>query len=133
MDDFAKGDSSITFNDQRTFTVSRGYHGIIYFAVLVISSLRNQRTIIVSSFGFTVLHTTLLSCVDGIVEVITIWVGIHVAAKTNQRAYTAFYWKIPNIVGAILVNTFPWSNKIGLLFSLWITGQCSTFLDVLGR
>ncbi|KAJ7859783.1 MFS general substrate transporter [Mycena olivaceomarginata] len=89
------------------------------------NSLSNQRTIIVSSFGFTVLQTTLLSCVDRIVEVITIWVGIHVAAKTNQRAYTAFCWKIPNIVGASLVNTLPWSNKIGLLFSLWITGQCS--------
>ncbi|KAJ7169296.1 major facilitator superfamily domain-containing protein [Mycena crocata] len=90
------------------------------------NSLSNQKSIIVSSFGFSRLQTTLLTCVDGIVEMVTIYVGVNVAARTNQRAYTAFCWKIPNIIGAILVNTLPWSNKIGLLFSFWITGVGTT-------
>ncbi|KAJ6615084.1 MFS general substrate transporter [Mycena sp. CBHHK59/15] len=90
------------------------------------NSLSNQRQIIVASFGFTNLQTTLLSCVDGVVEIVTIWTGVKIAARTGQRAYVAFVWKIPNIVGAVLVNTLPWSNKIGLLFSLWVTGVGTT-------
>ncbi|KAJ7457775.1 major facilitator superfamily domain-containing protein [Mycena latifolia] len=96
------------------------------FSALTNVPNRNQRTIIVSSFGFTNLQTTLLSCVDGVVEVVTIWTGVLIAAKTNQRAYVAFCYKIPNIIGAILVNTLPWSNKIGLVFSLWVTGVGTT-------
>ena len=26
------------------------------------------------------------------------------------------------VLGAILINALPWSNKIGLLFALWLTG-----------
>ncbi|KAJ6626492.1 hypothetical protein B0H10DRAFT_1998604, partial [Mycena sp. CBHHK59/15] len=35
------------------------------------NSLTNQRQIIVSSFGFSTLQTTLLGCVDGVVEITT--------------------------------------------------------------
>ncbi|KAJ7268564.1 major facilitator superfamily domain-containing protein [Mycena rebaudengoi] len=90
------------------------------------NSLSNQRQIIVSSFGFTTLQTTLLGCVDGAVEIITIWTGVTVSARTNSRAYVAFVYFIPNILGTILVNALPWSNKIGLLFSVWITGVGTT-------
>ena len=41
------------------------------------NSLTNQRQIIVSSFGFTTLQTTLLGCVDGIIEIVTIFTGVH--------------------------------------------------------
>ncbi|KAJ6557506.1 MFS general substrate transporter [Mycena capillaripes] len=90
------------------------------------NSLSNQKPLIVNSFGFTVLQTTLLSCVDGVVEIITISTGVNVASYTGQRAYTAFVWKAPEVLGAILVITLPWSNKIGLLFSLWVTGVGTT-------
>ena len=30
---------------------------------------------------------------------------------------------IPNLLGVFLVNFLPWSDKIGLLFAEWITGQ----------
>lgn len=42
------------------------------------NSLTNQRQLIVASFGFTQLQTTLLSCVDGVVEVTTILTGVQV-------------------------------------------------------
>ncbi|KAJ7060462.1 MFS general substrate transporter [Mycena amicta] len=90
------------------------------------NSLSNQKSIIVQSFGFTTLQTTLLTMVDGGVEIVTILIGVNVAARTGQRAYTAVIWKIPNIVAAILINTLPWSNKIGLLFSFWIVGWGTT-------
>ncbi|KAJ7453389.1 MFS general substrate transporter [Mycena latifolia] len=90
------------------------------------NSLSNQKPLIVNSFGFTTLQTTLLTCVDGVIEIITISTGVNVAAWTGQRAYTAFVWKAPEVLGAILVSVLPWSNKIGLLFSLWVTGVGTT-------
>ncbi|KAJ6517704.1 major facilitator superfamily domain-containing protein [Mycena vulgaris] len=90
------------------------------------NSLTNQRQIIVSSFGFSTLQTTLLGCVDGVVEIVTIWTGVTIAARTGSRAWVAFFYFIPNILGTILVNALPWSNKIGLLFSVWLTGVGTT-------
>ncbi|KAJ7050639.1 MFS general substrate transporter [Mycena amicta] len=90
------------------------------------NSLTNQRQIIVSSFGFSVLQTTLLGCVDGVVEIVTIFTGVHISARTGSRAWVAFVYFIPNILGTILVNTLPWSNKVGLLFSVWLTGVGTT-------
>ncbi|QRV94599.1 major facilitator superfamily transporter [Ceratobasidium sp. AG-Ba] len=91
------------------------------------NSLTNQRSIIVNSFGFTTLETTLLVCVDGVVEILTIWTGVILAGKwKDSRAYVSAIYFAPNVLGSILVNVLPWSNKIGLLFSVWITGVGTT-------
>ncbi|KAJ7909279.1 MFS general substrate transporter [Mycena leptocephala] len=90
------------------------------------NSLTNQRQIIVSSFGFSFLQTTLLGCVDGVVEIVTIYTGVTIAAKLDSRAWVAFIYFIPNILGTILVNVLPWSDKVGLLFSVWLTGVGTT-------
>ncbi|KAF5343547.1 hypothetical protein D9758_012943 [Tetrapyrgos nigripes] len=91
------------------------------------NSLTNQRTIIVSSFGFTNLQTTLLACVDGVVEIVTIWTGVKIAARIpNSRAYVAFVYFIPNLLGVFLINFLPWNNKVGLLFAQWLTGVGTT-------
>ena len=87
------------------------------------NSLTNQRQIIVASFGFTDLQTTLLGCVDGVVEIVTIWTGVTLAARIpNSRAYVGFVYFIPNVIGVFLINLLPWSNKVGLLFAQWTTG-----------
>lgn len=96
------------------------------FAALVNvpNSLSNQRQIIISSFGFTPLQTTLLGCVDGVVEIATIWTGVNIASHfQNARGYTAVAYKIPSFAALLLVNLLPWSNKIGLLFSQWTIGE----------
>jgi hypothetical protein len=49
------------------------------------SSLTNQQIIIIASFGFTDLQTTLLSCVNGLVEILTIWSGVKLAARYPNR------------------------------------------------
>ncbi|KAJ7061068.1 major facilitator superfamily domain-containing protein [Mycena amicta] len=84
------------------------------------NSLTNQRQIIVSSFGFSVLQTTLLGCFDGVIEIFTIFTGLQISARTGSHAWVAFAYFIPNVLGTILVNTLPWSNKVGLLFSVWV-------------
>ncbi|KIY63934.1 MFS general substrate transporter [Cylindrobasidium torrendii FP15055 ss-10] len=99
------------------------------FAALdnVPNSLTNQRSIIVTSFGFSHLQTTLLGCVDGVVEIVTIWTGVTIAARIpNSRAYVGTIYFIPNILGTLMVTLLPWSNKIGLLFSMWLTGVGTT-------
>ncbi|KAF8900479.1 MFS general substrate transporter [Gymnopilus junonius] len=91
------------------------------------NSLTNQRQIIVASFGFTPLQTTLLGCVDGFIEIVTIWTGVTIVSKVpNSRAYVGFIYFIPNILGVFLINFLPWSNKVGLLFAQWTTGVGTT-------
>ncbi|KAJ7494380.1 MFS general substrate transporter [Mycena galericulata] len=95
------------------------------FAALanVTNALVNQRQLIVASFGFTPLQTTLLGCVDGVVEIVSIGSGVILAARiSNSRAYVGCAYLIPSIMAVFLINFLPWSNKIGLLFSIWVTG-----------
>lgn len=88
------------------------------------NSLTNQRTIIVSGFGFSNLQTTLLGCVDGVIEIVTIWTGVTLAARMkNSRAYIGALYFLPNILGVLLLNFLPWDNKVGLLFAQWLTGE----------
>ena len=88
------------------------------------NSLTNQRQIIVASFGFTYIHTTLLGCVDGVVEIATIWTGVQIVARIpNSRAYVGSLYVIPTLLGNFLINFLPWHNKVGLLFGQWLTGE----------
>jgi len=91
------------------------------------NSLTNQRQIIVNSFGFTPLQTTLLGCVDGVIEIVTIWTGVVLAARIkDSRAWVGFVYFFPNILGVFLINFLPWSDKVGLLFAQWTTGVGTT-------
>ncbi|KAH0586029.1 hypothetical protein H2248_007306 [Termitomyces sp. 'cryptogamus'] len=91
------------------------------------NSLSSQRLIIVNSFGFTAMQTTLLDCVYGIIAIVSMWSGVTLAAKIpNSRAYVACAYLILDIFGVLLLNLLPWDNKIGLLFSIWISGLGAT-------
>ncbi|KAJ6624530.1 major facilitator superfamily domain-containing protein [Mycena sp. CBHHK59/15] len=94
------------------------------FAALsnITNSLIVQRQLIVKQFGFNPIQTTLLGCVDGVVEIVTIWAGVTLASfKPIGRANAGAIMFIPAILGAILVNVLPSHNKVGLLFSYWLT------------
>lgn len=91
------------------------------------NSLTNQRQIIISSFGFTYLDTTLLGCVDGFIEIMAIWTGVTLAARIpNGRAYVGATYFIPALVGVLMIEFLPWSNQIGLLFGIWLVDINST-------
>ena len=99
------------------------------FAALdnVPNSLTNQRQIIVTSFGFTTFQTTLLGCVDGLVEIVTIFTGVTLAARLpNARAYVGVIYFIPGIIGVLMIEFLPWSNQVGLLFGIWLVEVCVT-------
>ncbi|EED79307.1 predicted protein [Postia placenta Mad-698-R] len=95
-----------------------------FFAAIsnVTNSLSNQRQIIVAEFGFTDIQTTLLGCVDGVVEIIVIYCTTTSAAYwPNGRAYSGALAYCVAILGSILVNALPSKDRVGLLFCYWIS------------
>ncbi|KAI0063571.1 MFS general substrate transporter [Artomyces pyxidatus] len=95
----------------------------LFAAVVTIpGSLINQRSIIVSSFGFNNLQTTLLGCVDGAIQIVTTYIGVQLAARIpNSIAWVGIAFFVPSILGVFLVNFLPWSDQVGLLCSVWLT------------
>ncbi|KAI6046644.1 MFS general substrate transporter, partial [Pisolithus marmoratus] len=91
------------------------------------NSLTNQQSLIVASLGFTYLQTTLLAMIPGVVEILTIYSGVKLAARfKNGRAYVGAIYFVPALVGIALVNLLPWSNTAGLLAGQFMTGVCTT-------
>ncbi|KAN0107667.1 major facilitator superfamily [Russula decolorans] len=86
------------------------------------NSLTNQIQIIIVSFGFNPLQTTLLSSVSGVVEIVTIFTGVTIASRIpNSIAWVGILFFVPNLLGVFLVNFLPWHDKVGLLFAVWLT------------
>ncbi|KAI0261761.1 MFS general substrate transporter [Gloeopeniophorella convolvens] len=86
------------------------------------SSFTNQRQIIVSAFGFNPFQVTLLTCVDGVVEGLVVLVTtLLVSHIPNSRAWVGMASYIPSLLGLFLVNLLPFSDKVGLLFSIWLS------------
>ncbi|KAH9483910.1 putative transporter PB10D8.01 [Psilocybe cubensis] len=84
--------------------------------------LTNQRQLIINEFGFSPIKTTLLGCVDGVVEIVTIWLGVTLASRRSiGRGYAAALMFGPALLGTILVNKLPSHDKVGLLFSYWVS------------
>ncbi|KAJ7809990.1 MFS general substrate transporter [Mycena olivaceomarginata] len=104
----------------------------LFAATNVTNGLVNQRQLIVSSFGFTPLQTTLLGCVDGVVEIVAVGSGVIIAARLpNSRAWVGIAYILPSILAVFLTELLPWSNKIGLLFGIWLTGTAVTSFVIL--
>jgi len=82
----------------------------------------NQFQLIVLSFGFNVLQTTLLSCVIGVLIILSIFAGATIASRIpNSIAWVGIIFFLPGLLGLLLVNVLPWHDKVGLLFSFWMT------------
>ena len=93
------------------------------FAALinVPSSRSSQHQLIVESFGFSQLQTTLLSCVSGVLGIMSTFTGVTIASRIpNSIAWVGMMCFVPGLLGVFLVNFLPWHDKVGLLFSLWI-------------
>ena len=88
----------------------------------VVSTVLNQLQIIVVSFGFNPLQTTLLGCVFGVIIIVSIYTGVTIASRiSNSIAWVGIAYYIPSLLGVLLVNLLPWHDKVGLLFSVWMT------------
>ncbi|TFY78840.1 hypothetical protein EWM64_g5176 [Hericium alpestre] len=88
----------------------------------LLNSLTNQRQLIVNQFGFNVINTTLIGCVDGLVEIAAIFIAVTVASVwPNGRIYAAVLCFVPALIGTILVSTLAFHIKGGLLVSYWLS------------
>lgn len=85
------------------------------------ASLLNQQSLIVVSFGFNYLQTTLLSCIPGVIQILTIFTAVRLATRRpNSRAYVGAIYFVPGLLGLLLVNLLPWSNRVcGLLLRVY--------------
>jgi hypothetical protein len=81
-----------------------------------------QYNIIIASFGFNSLQTTLLGSVSGVVDIVAIFTGVTIASRIpNSIAWVGISFFVACLLGVFLVNLLPWHNKVGLLFSVWTT------------
>src|SRR5229473_4284091 len=88
------------------------------------NSVSNQIQLIIVSFGYNPLQTTLLASVSGVIEIVTIFTGVTIASRIpNSIAWVGISYFVPNLLGVFLVNLLPWHDKVGLLFSVWLTGM----------
>ncbi|KAL4995384.1 major facilitator superfamily domain-containing protein [Aspergillus recurvatus] len=85
------------------------------------NGMTNQYSLIINSFGFTVLQTTLLGTVSGIVSFFSLGTAAIVLYHTkNCRAWISLVAYIPAILSSILLLALPWSNRWGLISATWI-------------
>ncbi|KAL0066481.1 hypothetical protein AAF712_006524 [Marasmius tenuissimus] len=88
----------------------------------ILNSLTNQRQLIVSQFGFSTIQTTLIGCVDGVVLILTIWLGVTLATvPAIGRGYAGILMFVPALLGCLVVNLLPSHTKVGLLFGYWLS------------
>ncbi|KUI70389.1 putative transporter PB10D8.01 [Cytospora mali] len=85
------------------------------------NGLTNQYSLIIKSFGFSTLETTLLGCINGLTAIASLGAAAIILSKTkNARAWLSSAAYILPIVSCILLITLPWSNRAGLLAAIYI-------------
>ena len=105
------------FTDPKTwlFALFAGFNNVP-------NSVSNQSQLIIVSFGYDVLQTTLLGSVTGLIEIVAIFTSVTISSRIpNSIAWVGIANFVPCLTGVFLINFLPWHNKVGLLFALWIT------------
>ncbi|KAG8747216.1 hypothetical protein FRC10_001832 [Ceratobasidium sp. 414] len=97
----------------------------LFFLFAAISNLQNgygtQYQLIIQSFGFTTLQTTLLNIPTGVIMIISITSATMFLRRfPNARSWIAIGYFLPPILGAILLITIPWHNRVGLLCAYYV-------------
>ncbi|KAM3470122.1 hypothetical protein MY5147_006605 [Beauveria neobassiana] len=81
----------------------------------------NQYSLLINSFGFTVLQTTLLGTVTGAVSFISLASAAIVLYYTKDcRAWISLFAYVPTALSSILLLGLPSNNRWGLITGIWI-------------
>lgn len=100
------------------------YAGIQLFTTLPTSGLGSFSGLIITSFGFTVLQTQLLSMVLGAYIIIILLGSVWLVKKFNQNLLTMLGFVVPSFIGTALLMALPSETKaqhVGLLICYYIT------------
>lgn len=85
------------------------------------NGLTNQYSLIIKSFGFSTLNTTLLGCINGLTALVSLGTAALILSRTkNARAWLSAGAYILPIVSCILLIALPWSNRAGLLAAIYM-------------
>lgn len=85
------------------------------------NGLTNQYSLIIKSFGFSTLETTLLSCVNGLTALVSLGAAAVILSKTrNARGWLSAGAYVLPIVSSAMFIALPWSNRAGLLVAIYI-------------
>lgn len=85
------------------------------------NGVTNQYSLIIKSFGFTTLQTTLLGCVSGLVSLVSLgFAAIFLNRTKDCRAWISVAAYLPAAVANILLLALPWSNRWGLVTGIWL-------------
>ncbi|OQV10114.1 hypothetical protein CLAIMM_14158 [Cladophialophora immunda] len=85
------------------------------------NGVTNQYSLIINSFGFTVLQTTLLGCVTGLTALVSLLAAAVVLWKThNCRAWVSVIAYVPGVLASALLIGLPWTDRWGLIWGIWI-------------
>ena len=106
------------FTDPKTwlFALFSAFNGVVGTVV-------NQLQLVIVSFGFNPLQTTLLGSVYGLIIIVSVFTGVTIVSRIpNSIAWVGIAYYIPSVLGMLLVNFLPWHDKVGLLVSVWMTG-----------
>ncbi|TDL18719.1 MFS general substrate transporter [Rickenella mellea] len=98
----------------------------LFFFFATIANLQNglqvQYSIIIKSFGFTTLQTTLLNIPSGFSSIIGVTLACYLLRRfPNSRAWINITFWIPSIVGALVQICLPFKHKVGHLIAIYIT------------
>ncbi|KAH8760546.1 major facilitator superfamily domain-containing protein [Diaporthe sp. PMI_573] len=85
------------------------------------NGLTNQYSLIIKSFGFSTLNTTLLGCINGLTALVSLGTAAFILSRTkNARAWLSAGAYILPIVSCIMLIALPWSNRAGLLAAIYM-------------
>ncbi|CAD6580054.1 MAG: hypothetical protein CYPHOPRED_001076 [Cyphobasidiales sp. Tagirdzhanova-0007] len=81
----------------------------------------SQSNLIIKSFGYSTLETTLLGCVTGLAALVSISFSALVLAFVKDfRAYIAAIMYVPVVLSAVLSHALSWADKKGLLAAIYL-------------
>lgn len=85
------------------------------------NGLTNQYSLIIKSFGFSTLNTTLLGCINGLTALVSLGTAAFILSRTkNARAWLSAGAYVLPIVSCIMLIALPWSNRAGLLAAIYM-------------
>ncbi|KAH8113932.1 MFS general substrate transporter [Phellopilus nigrolimitatus] len=100
----------------------------------LIGGIGVQYSILIKSFGFTTLQTTLLSIPSGVAQIIGITTACYALRHfPNSRSWIAVLAWVPSITGCLLEICVPFENKIAHLVGIYLTylGSSPSFIMVM--
>ncbi|KAI2472979.1 MFS general substrate transporter [Annulohypoxylon bovei var. microspora] len=108
--------------------------GVISFANGIVSSGLSFGSLIIQSFGFDPLKTTLLSLPLSAIQVVAqLGSGLLSARIRNSRLHIASLAMYPPIIGTTLINSLQPTDRWGRLVGVWLLGSCPvSFMVILG-